>query len=152
MLKKPKRRTMYALSFAFLTFVLFGLPLVAVQGTAGANGNVQHSAQIMHVSGSAISVSMWNLDVSSEYQLNWTGDNVGINFTTSATQTTFTHTFVLTSTAAAVVFYLRAGFNGSVIDQTQATVVDLADFLATGLIISAGIFILIIVIFKRVVK
>lgn len=152
MLRKPKRKEMYALSFAVLALLIFGLPLMAVQAADGTDGNIQHSAQIMHVSGSAISVSMWDLDVSSDYQLNWTGNDGGINYTTSATQTTFTYTFVLTSSAATVTFFLRGESAGAIIDQTDVTVVNLADFLATGLIISAGIFILIIVIFKRIVK
>lgn len=152
-MKLKPRRKHFALSIAILSLALFGLPLLNTARAAdGAAGNLQVSAQIFHVSGSVISVSMWNLDVSGDYLLNWTGDDTGISFTTSATQSTFSHTFVLTSTAATAVFYLRAQSAGTVIDQVQVTIVDLADFLATGLIISAGIFILIVVIFKRVAK
>lgn len=152
MLKKPKAKH-YAISITILTLALFGLPLLnTVRAADGSNGNIQASAQLFHVSGSVISISMWNLDVTADYLLNWTGDDTGISFTTSDTQTTFTHTFVLTSTSATVVFYLRAQSAGTALDQVQVTVVDLADFLATGLIISAGIFILIVVIFKRIVK
>lgn len=152
MLRNIKRNKIkFAFGFTFVLIIFF-MPLSTVNAADGANGNIQVSAQIFHVSGSTMSVSMWNLDVSSDYQLNWTGENTGITFTTSATQTTFSYTFVLTSSSSTVVFYLRAQSAGTVIDQTQASVVDLADFLSTGLIISAGIFILIIVIFKKVAK
>ncbi len=146
--KKKMRLSITAL--ALLTIALFGLPLVAVQAADGANGNISQSSQIFHVSGSVVSVSMFNLDVASDYMLNWTGDDTGISFTTSATQTTFLHTFSLTSTASTVTFFLRAQSAGTVIDQVQATVVNINDFLATSLIISAGIFVLIVVLFKRI--
>ena len=147
------RKKHYALSIAILGLALFGLPLLSVaQAADGAAGNISQSSQIFHVSGAPISISMWSLDVSSDYLLNWTGDDTGISFTTASSQTTFSHTFVLTSTETTVVFYLRAQSAGTVIDQVQCSVFDLSDFLATGLIIAAGIFVLIIYIFKRVSK
>ena len=148
-IQKNKNQITFALAMAL---IIFAVPLSAVYAADGSTGNIQASAQIFHVSGSPISISMWNLGVSSDYHLNWTGENTGISFTTSATQTKYSHTFVLTSTSSTVTFYLRAQSAGTVIDQTQVSVVDLADFLSTGLIISAGIFVLIIVIFKRVAK
>lgn len=139
--------------FAFLLSLgLFGLPLSAVYAGDGVEGSIQASAQIFHVSGSPISINMFELDVSSDYLLNWTGDATGIWINTSATQTKFTHTFVLTSSESMVRFTLRTQTAGTVIDSVQVTVVNLSAFLSTGLIISAGIFILIIVIFKRVAK
>jgi len=141
------------LSLAFiLALTMFALPLSAVFAADGTVGSIQASAQIFHVSGSPISVNMFELTASADYHLNWTGESTGITFTTSASQTKFSHTFVLTSTAAAVVFTLREGSTGTAIDTVQVTVVNLTDFLSTGLIISAGIFILIIVIFKKVAK
>ena len=135
-----------------LALTMLALPLSAVSGADGAVGSIQASAQIFHVSGSPISVNMFELTVSADYHLNWTGDATGITFTTSATQTKFSHTFVLTSSSSQVTFVLRAGAAGTSIDSVQVTIVNLTDFLSTGLIISAGIFILIIVIFKKVAK
>ena len=148
-LAKQKQKVLFVflLSLSFL-----GLPLSAVSAADGAVGSIQASAQIFHVSGSPISINMFGLTPSAAYMLNWTGDATGISFTPGATQTKFTHTFVLTSSSAAVNFTLRAGSAGTAIDAVQVTVVNLSDFLSTGLIISAGIFILIIVIFKRVAK
>ena len=148
-LAKHKSKVFVAL---LLSLGFLGLPLSAVMAADGTDGNVQASAQIFHVSGSPISINMFDLDVSADYRLNWTGDASGILFNTSATQTKFTHTFVLTSTAATVRFTLLSSAAGSEIDAVQVTVVNLSDFLSTGLIISAGIFILIIVIFKKVAK
>lgn len=135
-----------------LGLTMFALPISAVFAADGEVGSIQASAQIFHVSGSPISVNMFELTPSADYHLNWTGEATGITFTTSASQTKFSHTFVLTSSAAAVVFTLRYGSAGTAIDTVQVTVVNLTDFLSTGLIISAGIFILIIVIFKKVAK
>ena len=135
-----------------LALTMFALPLSAVSAADGTVGSIQASAQIFHVSGSPISVNMFSLTVSADYHLNWTGESTGITFTTSSTQTKFSHTFVLTSSAATVTFVLREGSTGTPIDTVQVTVVNLTDFLSTGLIISAGIFILIIVIFKKVAK
>jgi hypothetical protein len=147
------KRRVSALIFAGIAFGWLFVPLIYQTNAAdGANGNIQVSNQIFHVSGSVISVNMWNLDVSADHLLNWTGDDTGIPFTTSASQTTFTHTFVLTASTATVVFYLRAQSAGTIIDQVQVTVVNMNDFLSTGLIISAGIFVLIIVIFARVAR
>jgi len=148
-LARQRRKVLFAflLSLGFL-----GLPLSAVTAADGAVGSIQASAQIFHVSGSPISINMFGLTPSAAYLLNWTGEATGISFTPSATQTKFTHTFVLTTTSATVRFVLRAGAAGTEIDAVQVTVVNLSDFLSTGLIISAGIFILIIVIFKRVAK
>ena len=152
MFKKPKAKYQVA-TLLCLAMALFGLPLLSPAAAAdGANGYIQSSAQIFHISGGVISISMWNLDPSSDYHLNWTGENTGVTFTTAATQTTYTYTFALSSTSTAVVFYLRAGTAGTTIDSVQVTVFDISAFLATGLIISAGIFVLIVVIFKRVVK
>ena len=152
--KKPKRAKLkFQLSLVVLALSLLGLPLIThVQAADGANGKIQASAQIFHISGAAISISMWDLDVSSDYHINWTGESTGVTFTTSASQTTFSHTFVLTTSTATIIFYLRAGAAGTILDQTQVTVANIADFLATGLIISAGIFVLIVVIFKKIVK
>ena len=135
-----------------LGLTMFALPISAVFAADGSVGNVQASAQIFHVSGSPISVNMFSLTVSADYHLNWTGDATGISFTTSGTQTKFSHTFVLTSSSSQVTFTLRYGSAGTAIDSVQVTIVNLTDFLSTGLIISAGIFILIIVIFKKVAK
>ena len=135
-----------------LGLTMFAMPLSAVLAADGTVGNVQASAQIFHVSGSPISINMFELAVSSDYHLNWTGEVTGITFTTSAIQTKFSHTFVLTSSSSQVTFTLRYGSAGTAIDSVQVTIVNLTDFLSTGLIISAGIFILIIVIFKKVAK
>ncbi len=148
-LAKHKQKVFFAL---LLSLGLFGLPLSAVMAADGTGGNIQASAQIFHVSGSPISINMFDLDVDSAYRLNWTGDAAGIFINTSSIQTKFTHTFVLTSSASLVRFTLRASAAGTEIDAVQVTVVNLSSFLSTGLIISAGIFILIIVIFKRVAK
>ena len=148
-LLRHKQKVLLAL---MLSLGLLGLPLSAVTAGDGAGGSIQASAQIFHVSGSPISINMFDLDVSSDYRLNWTGELAGIYINTSATQTKFTHTFVLTSSASMVRFTLRSQTAGAVLDSVQVTVVNLASFLSTGLIISAGIFILIIVIFKRVAK
>lgn len=150
---KSKRRTQVTFSaLLVLTVLALGIPLVPVQAADGAVGAIQISNQIFHVSGSVVSVQMFDLTVSADYLLNWTGDDTGISFTTSSTQTKFTHTFVLTSSSSTVTFFLRAQSAGTTIDQVQATVVSLNSFLSTGLIISAGIFILIVVIFKRIAK
>lgn len=150
---KSKRRTQVTLSaLLVLTVLALGIPLVPVQAADGAVGSIQVSNQIFHVSGSVVSVQMFDLTVSADYLLNWTGDDTGISFTTSSTQTKFTHTFVLTSSSSTVTFFLRAQSVGTIIDQVQVTVVSLNSFLSTGLIISAGIFILIVVIFKRIAK
>lgn len=149
--KLAKHKQKVPLAF-LLALSLFGLPLSAVLAADGSGGNVQASAQIFHVSGSPISINMYDLDVSSAYRLNWTGEAAGIFINTSATQTKFSHTFVLTTSESMIRFTLRASAAGTEIDAVQVTVVNLSDFLSTGLIISAGIFILIIVIFKRVAK
>ena len=135
-----------------LSLTMFAMPLSAVIAADGTVGSIQASAQIFHVSGSPISVNMFELTVSADYTLNWTGNAAGLNFTTSATQTKFSHTFVLTSSESQVVFHLKEQSSGTGIDSVQVTIVNLTDFLSTGLIISAGIFILIIVIFKKVAK
>lgn len=151
--QKSKRRTQVTLSaLLVLTVLAIGVPLVPTRAADGAAGSVQVSNQIFHVSGSVIAVQMFDLTVSADYLLNWTGDATGIGFTTSSTQTKFTHTFVLTSTATQVTFTLRGEAAGALIDQVDVTVVSLNSFLSTGLIISAGIFILIVVIFKRIAK
>ena len=151
MQKLAKHKHKFLIAF-MLSLGLFALPLSAVSAADGAVGSIQASAQIFHVSGSPISINMFGLTPSAAYLLNWTGDATGISFTPSSTQTKFTHTFVLTSSATSVNFTLRAGSAGTAIDAVQVTVVNLSSFLSTGLIISAGIFILIIVIFKRVAK
>lgn len=135
-----------------LALTMFALPLSAVSAADGTVGSIQASAQIFHVSGSPISVNMFAMTPTADYHLNWTGDATGILFTLAATQTKFSHTFVLTSSASQVTFVLRHGAAGTAIDSVQVTIVNLTDFLSTGLIISAGIFILIIVIFKKVAK
>lgn len=141
-----------------LTFVMFGLPIsthqASLQATTavqadGTVGSIQASNQIFHISGSVISVNMFDLAVSSDYNVTWVG-NAGLNFTTSSTQTKFTHTFVLTTSESQITFQLRQSSAGTIIDAATVTVVGIGSFLSTGLIISAGIFILIVVIFKRV--
>ncbi len=151
MLRKPtkKQRNLFLIT-GLIGFIFLGMPLGAVMAADGAVGAIQVSAQIFHVSGAPVTVNMYDLTVSADYHLNWTGEDTGISFTLASTQTTFSHTFVLTTSTTTIVFYLRAGAAGTVIDQYQITVMALSDFLATGLIISAGIFILIVVIFKRV--
>lgn len=150
---KQLHRSKMIVSLALLLgFTLMALPLSTVKAADGEVGSVQASAQIFHVSGSPISINMFALTVSADYLLNWTGDATGISFTTSATQTKFSHTFVLTSSSSQVTFVLRFQSAGTAIDSVQVTIVNLTDFLSTGLIISAGIFILIIVIFKKVAK
>ncbi len=150
--QKLSRSKITGLFALLLGFTLMALPLSTVKAVDGTVGSVQASAQIFHVSGSPISINMFELTVSADYLLNWTGDATGISFTTSSVQTKFSHTFVLTSSAAQVTFVLRQQSAGTSIDSVQVTIVNLTDFLSTGLIISAGIFILIIVIFKKVAK
>lgn len=143
------------LTLLTLTVALFGVPILGTQASIqadGETGTVQSSNQIFHVSGSVISINCYDLTVSADYNLNWTGENTGVDWTCSATQTKFTHTFVLTSSETTVVFSLRYQSAGTLVDSVQVTVVSLGSFLSTGLIISAGIFILIVVIFKRVAK
>jgi hypothetical protein len=152
-LTKKLTRSKGKISLALiLALTMFALPLSAVSAADGEVGSIQASAQIFHVSGSPISVNMFAMTPGADYQLNWTGEATGISFTLSATQTKFSHTFVLTSSSSQVTFTLRFGSAGTAIDSVQVTIVNLTDFLSTGLIISAGIFILIIVIFKKVAK
>lgn len=148
-----KRKNRLTISALFLlTVAIFGLPLMTANAADGTVGSIQASAQIFHVSGAVISINMFDMTPSADYLLNWTGDATGISFTLSSTQTTFTHTFVLTSSSATVTFVLRQQSTGTAIDQVQVTNVAIGSFLGTGLIISAGIFVLIVVIFKRVAK
>ena len=151
-LKRKQRSKVSISAFLLLSLVMLGVSFVPARAADGAVGSIQVSNQIFHVSGSVVAVQMFDLTVSADYLLNWTGDDTGISFTTSSTQSKFTHTFTLTSTATSVTFFLRAQSAGTIIDQVQITVVSLSSFLSTGLIISAGIFVLIVVLFKRIAK
>jgi hypothetical protein len=151
------------IAFQIISFLLpMGLGVLAPQLTFmtvtqtraadGAAGGISVSTTMI-ITGLPLSIRAYDLTNNADYKINHTNDDTGISFTAAGT----THDWVypnvaMPSSGSTVTVYLRAQSAGTTLASASVSVFSLTAFLATGVIISAGVFVLIVVIIKRIAK
>lgn len=126
------------------------MPISAADGAAGSLvANVDFI-----VAGMPVTLRAYDLTAGADYNLNHTNDATGYDFVAAADgdwQITIPNV-VKPSGSSQVSFTLRGQAAGALLSTASVTIFNLQDFLVTGLIVVMGVFILMIVIIKRVVK
>jgi ABC-type Fe3+-siderophore transport system permease subunit len=122
-----------------------------VRGADGSNGNIEDNIGNA-VDGERVYVHCYNLDVSSDYLLNHTGDDTGVSFTTGAAQTEIYVPITLDKSATSEVYviYLRAQSAGTALDTVTIFVSDPEDLTQEDLFMDLAIPIMIMAIFAAI--
>ena len=137
---------------SFLPMNLVFVSITQVRGADGAVGSVSVSTTMV-LEGLPVAIEAWDLTNDAAYHINHTNDDTGVTFTASGTTYDWVYANVASpSSGSTITVYLRAGAAGTEINTATFTVFAITDFLVTAVIISAGIFVLIVVIIKRVAK
>ena len=148
----------YKRNFALISLLGLILPLLLVgvspvsadYGTAGSiEENIGNA-----VDGQRVYVHCYNLDVSSDYTLNHTGDSTGESFTTSATRDEYYVPITLSKSATTEVYVLQLWGNttspSTVLDQVSIFVSDPEDLTQEDLFMDLAIPIMIMAIFAAI--
>lgn len=136
--------------FAILLFNLSAIALTSTQATDGTAGVVEYSSNTYLV-GSLVSIHCESLTVSADFTLSFTaGGPSNITFSTSAGQTTFDITLVMTAPTAgtSMAVELTGGTNADGATLSKATMVKqvIGDLLPEDLLIDVGIAVMVILI------
>lgn len=134
----------FSLFFPIATFT-------QVRAADGTVGSLQANSDFL-IAGMPLTLRAYSLTGGADYLLNHTNDDTGYPFTAPSDgdwQITIPN-IARPSSGSTVTFYLRQQSAGTEITAVTVTVFNLSDFLVTGLIVTMGVFILVIVIVKRV--
>jgi ABC-type Fe3+-siderophore transport system permease subunit len=139
------------LAFTVLMLSTFAAGTIPVSGADGSNGNVENNIGNA-VDGERVYVHCYNLDVSSDYLLNHTGDATGVSFTTGASQVEIYVPISLEKSATTEVYeiVLRAQSAGTAIDTITIFVSDPEDLTQEDLFMDLAIPIMIMAIFAAI--
>jgi len=132
--------------------MMFAMPVMASLATDGSSGNLDLGVTEAYDK-QRIYIKAYNLDVSSDYLINSTGDNTGYSFTTGASQDSITIPWTISKASGTNVYtvYLRAQSAGTVIDSVTIYVSDVEDSVNEDLFMSIAIPILVFVILIGIV-
>jgi hypothetical protein len=123
-------------------------PVYAGYGTAGnIEDNIGNA-----VDGERVYVHLYNLDVSSDYTLNHTGDSTGSSFTTAADKTEYYVPITLDKSAATELYeiWLYGNTSETALDQISIFVSDAEDLTQEDLFMDLAIPIMIMAIFAAI--
>lgn len=146
------RKQYFALLPALLLLLLAFAPASPALAADGVNGEIDIDLTTV-VENTLLSVRFYELDVSSDYTVNWTSDATGYFFTTGASQTeqSIPIRVTLPATGHAFSIELWAGALVSEIDAHAFYVSPYSDYLDEDQFIDLGIPILVIVIFAGII-
>lgn len=121
-------------AFAFMIAISLMLMLMAgntpqAQGADGSTGTLEIGVTNI-LDSTPITIRMYDLTSSADFQLNWTGENTGHSFTTGSQQTEHYVTVNIDKPSAThdVTIYLRAQSAGTVLDSLTVYVSDTSIF------------------------
>jgi ABC-type Fe3+-siderophore transport system permease subunit len=133
--------------------LLLGLGASPASAAYGTNGSIEDNIGNA-VDGERLYVHLYNLDVSSDYTINHTGDSTGESFTTAADQTEIYFPVTLAKSATTEAYVIQLWGNttspNTVIDQVTVFVSDPEDLTQEDLFMDLAIPIMIMAIFAAI--
>ena len=147
-----KRLIAVPILLAIFSLFLFA-PTPHALAADGSAGSISVSSNSI-LDGQIVTIWCYDLTASGDYHVNWTGENTGLTFTATAGDDDYVVDIGVDkpSASSSVTIYLRAGSAGTEIAKVTVTVQDLSTYLNTGLIIGAGVVIMMAVIIYAIVK
>ncbi len=133
------------ISFQFFT-------VKSVSAADGSAGGVAVSTSLI-LEGLPLAIEAYDLEDQADYLLNHTNDATGVSFTASGSTFDWAYPNVASpSSGSTIVVTLRAQSAGTLIASASTVVFSITDFLVTAVIISAAVFVLIVVVVKRIAR
>ena len=137
--------------YIIIVVVLFALAISPAQAAYGTAGNIEDNIG-NGVDGERVYVHVYNLDVSSDYTLNHTGDATGESFTTASDKTEYYVPITLDKSATTELYLIQLYGNTSetALDQVTIFVSDPEDLTQEDLFMDLAIPIMIMAIFAGI--
>lgn len=155
--RKSKFLTIFVFTFALLGLLFAPISIQAAPTGDGTNGVIDFD-QSSVAAGTTVWVHFKDLDTSSDYQINWTTDDTGVNVTTGSSQDDIyiPITFDKPSGTSVNTVFLRGKSAGAIIDQQDYIITEAEQILNTAaflaIVIPLLIFAIIVAIYKSVGK